>query len=420
MELLTGKQVKRLIDYLCPFHNHGELKLEEKRATIIAANTNWPHHYLPAFVQAAAKEPQSPLFIQTSFSQSRTTGGDEKYIKPINGVRRASEKNPVVEGAKRVYSLIENYVEDYGAKIVASVLDHYTLPRFTVETHEKPHEEVSGRRDVVRELIDKTLENTSHLFGKNFRLDNRIRKAYVNYLCSKEYVQFKQTFIDAVDATKVAWAMIDTEKIPPLLDFVITEEIIRGVRSRGNEDTIIEAEYGATGQSGDEIEYKPFDDKELESFKNQVTAFVKYTGAGAIAYDVGMKHAARKDEAFEPDVKRLLTVQRSLYLETGQHVPFAMHGGTGLKLKPSPMIDNTLPLGIIWKRNVNTEWLYTQALELVDWVDKHREEIMKREKKACGGMYLDMLPRISQAVIKKLEESNSFGLEPELIEILYR
>jgi fructose/tagatose bisphosphate aldolase len=415
MEILNGEMLRKLFDYLCPFEKDGELKPEEERVTILAANTNIPHEvYVPAFAMAASQKPQSPMIIQMSYTSCNITGSAPSKVKPIEGVERTKETNPVVEGAKRIKTVIENYVSDYGAVAVAISLDHFKVPDFDFQKYSKSNKS-NLDTSVAKAKVDDAITEMSPIFGSEAIVKNDLFNAYANYLSSPEYNQFVKDFLSTVESIKPAWGMIDTEKIPPVLDFVITKEITDGVRKTlNNHDMMIEAEFGATGSSGDEVKYEKLKGKELERFAEKVVCFIRYTDQDhrqGIAYPIGMKHAAKRDEKYEPDIERLHVVQNRLFLEIGNYVPFAEHGGTGSRY---------VPRGLVGKINVNTEWLVTQANFLLNWCKKREDEIRLGVKEACGtDMYTKMIPIIADAVIEKLKETGSYGKGPDLIKYLY-
>ena len=72
-----------------------------------------------------------------------------------------------------------------------------------------------------------------------------------------------------VEEMRPAWAMIDTEELPPVLNFAVTKEFCDLMTSLGS-DAILEAEYGATGQSGDDTGYRRLSGEELEGLAHEV------------------------------------------------------------------------------------------------------------------------------------------------------
>jgi fructose/tagatose bisphosphate aldolase len=208
-------------------------------------------------------------------------------------------------------------------------------------------------------------------------------------------------FINVVAAIIPAWGMIDTEKLPPVLNFIVTRDISDCIKKQlGNEDIILEAEFGATGKSGKELGYKLLRGKELENFADQVVSFIKYTGAEGIAYPIGMAHGAKIGEKHEPDTYRLETVQRKLFVDTGDYVPFAQHGGTGAA---------KVAHGLVGKNNINTKYLVAGAQAFAKHYEENKEALNAGSKKACGtGIYNLMVNSVYEATIKKLKETRSY------------
>ncbi|MCW4026528.1 MAG: hypothetical protein NWE76_03460, partial [Candidatus Bathyarchaeota archaeon] len=177
-------------------------------------------------------------------------------------------------------------------------------------------------------------------------------------------------------------------------------------RELGNDDIMLEAEFGATGKSGQELGYQQLRGKELEAFADQVIAFVNYTGAEGISYPIGMAHAAKIGEKHEPDMGRLETVQRKLLVETGDYVPFAQHGGTGAA---------RVAYGLVGKNNINTRYLVVGANAFADHYEANKEAVRAGSKKACGtGIYNLMVQAVYEATIAKLKETGSYQKGPSL------
>jgi fructose/tagatose bisphosphate aldolase len=203
--------------------------------------------------------------------------------------------------------------------------------------------------------------------------------------------------------------MIDTEHLPPALVFAVTRDITDAIRQElGNDDILIEAEFGATGQSGAGEGYRALRGQELEVFASQISAFLTYTGADGIAYPIGMQHAAPSGETHPPDVERLETVHRTVIQKTGRYVPFAQHGGTGAAF---------IARGLVGKHNVNTAFLVAMASSLAEHVEANREGIRKGKKSAAGtGMYLKAVEAVQQKAIDQLEETGTYGMASRLEE----
>lgn len=220
------------------------------------------------------------------------------------------------------------------------------------------------------------------------------------YLCSGSYREAVARFRALVEEMRPAWAMIDTEELPPVLNFAVTKEFCDLMTSLGS-DAILEAEYGATGQSGDDTGYRRLSGEELEGLAHEVAGFVRYTGAGGISYPIGMEHAAPSAVRHEPDSDRLEVVQRQILRETGRYVPFAQHGGTGAK---------RVLKGLVAKDNVNTLFLVTAARALAQHIEKNREAINEGQKSASGvDMYLSASRSIMEATVRKLKECGTYG-----------
>ena len=404
MNLLNGKELKAIFDYLVPFYKGGILKSEEERATLLASNANIPLEVqLRGFVEASVSA-DAPMIIQLSYNSNNISGSHEKSIPPFKGISKNSAMNSAVEGAKRAAEMIEWYASDYNADLIAISLDHFAVPKFSEDKKlEDNLEKALGFMKIT--CASAFMEESGQFSGELEELDDELEDAYASYLASPEYVKFKSDFLLTVQAIKPAWAMIDTEKIPPVLDFAITKDIVDAVRNiLGDKEVMIEAEFGATGTSGKEEE-DPYANISAQDFAEKVACFIRYTGANGIAYPIGMKHAAIKDEKHEADIERLEVVQRRLWKEF-RHIPFAMHGGTGAA---------KVPRGLVGKVNINTEYLTEGANYLLEWCEKNKEGILNREKKACGTpMFTKMIDAIAASALKKIEESGSYGLGGKL------
>lgn len=415
MGVLNGRELRKVFEAVCPFNEKMELKPEEERKTILASNANIPLEVeARGFVMAAAQGKQSPMIIQLSYNSNNITGSASDSVKPIEGVER-SNTNPAVEGAKRASDMVKWFVEDYNAKLVAISLDHFNVPKFDFQKHlQTPADPLQKR--IAEARINDVIEFL-HEYGKDAfpdldkEVSKEIKEAYANYMGSSEYLKFKLDFLGTVQAISPAWGMIDTEKIPKILDFVITRDISDGVREViGNDDMIIEAEFGATGVSGKEEEYEKLTGLELERFARQVVLFTRYSGAEGIAYPIGMAHAAKKGEKHEPDVEKLTLVQKTLFKEMGQYIPFAQHGGTGAA---------RVIKGLVGKNNINTNYLVVEANFLYEWMQKYGEGVRGGDKKVCGtSIYTGMVAPVTQAAIEKLKECGTYQIGPEIIEYL--
>ena len=409
--LLTGRQLKACFKTFCPFEKDGTLRPEEERPTILASNINPPVDLEGrAFIMAAAQGEQSPMMIQISYNSMNISGGKETHFKPPNGVSRQPKPYPASDGAEMQVEVLEHLVNQYGAKYVAVSLDHFNVPKFDETSFSSQPVKKSLQSELAEARIKDAVDFMEPVFGK-VELDEKTIRAYVNYLSSSEYLGFKMDFVNVVAAISPAWGMIDTEKLPPVLDFVVTREISDAIKKElGNEDIVLEAEFGATASSGKELEYAELRGKALESFANQVVSFVKYTGAEGIAYPIGMAHAAKIAETHEPDMVRLEEVQRKLFIETGDYVPFAQHGGTGAA---------RVALGLVGKDNINTKYLVAGANIIADHVETNLKAIKAGDKKVCGTVIHDlMVMAVYNATIDKLKETGSYQKGPILSSVI--
>jgi len=401
MRLLSGRELKKCFEVFCPFEADGTLKPEEERVTILASNLNPPADLAGrAFVMAAAQGEQSPMIIQISYNSMNLAGGKETHFKPPEGVKRQSLPLPASDGAKLQVEVIEHFINQYGAKYVAISLDHFNVPKFDIASLSSRSLKNDLMSEIAKARIKDAIDFMESVFGK-IELDDKTFRAYVNYLSSSEYQEFKRDFLNVVEAVHPAWGMIDTEKLPPVLDFVVTRDISEAIKKDlGNEDVMLEAEFGATGKSGEKVGYRKLKGKELEAFADQVVAFIKYTGAEGISYPIGMAHAARIGEKHEPDVVKLETVQKKLFLETGDYIPFAQHGGTGAA---------KVVCGLVGKDNINTRYLVVGANVFADHYEANKEAVRAGEKGACGTKIYDLMVRaIYEAAIEKLKETRSY------------
>lgn len=413
--LLTGRQLRAIFEHFCPFDKEGNLLEPENRATILASNVNLPVEVQArAFAMAAAAGEQSPMLLQLSFNSAETIGNDPARIRPLPGVSVHLTEAPVVAGARQAVQQIAQYAKAYNAKYLAVALDHFQVPKYD-ETKEPSGQETAGlARQLAAVRIQHAIEHMREAFSaEELAISDTTFERYVDYLVSPAYVKFRRDFLAVVQAVAPAWGMIDTEKLPPILDFVVTREIVEGVRRIvGNTDMMVEAEFGATGQSGQALPYERLTGAELERFAEQVCSFIRYTGADGIAYPIGMEHAAKKDVKHEPDRERLQVVQRALYLNCGRYIPFAQHGGTGAA---------SVERGLVGKNNINTHYLVAGANALADHVAQHMDGIRAGDKKYCGtGLFTNMIEVEAQAALAKLAETGSINTGPELAEVLAR
>jgi len=391
---VTGKELRDLFDRLNPFTDDLCLKPEDERKTVLALNGNFPFGLeLLGFYHAAAQAGGSPVIVQFSLGSLITAGRGLKS----GGSRLDALRN----GARLARLTAEAYASMYEPPFAALGLDHYSVPG--VEEALASGEKHVGDEDVpsrarIRSMLEQAAEAA---ISSGVKPPSRGEmSAWEAYLASAPYREAVAGFRAALEEMRPAWAMIDTEDLPPVLNFAVTREF-SGLLGEIGSDAILEAEYGATGRSGDGEEYLKLRGKELEAFAREVAGFVRYTGAGGISYPIGMEHAAPSDVKHEPDTERLETVQRRIIEEAGRYTPFAQHGGTGAK---------RVARGLVAKDNVNTLFLVTAARALKRHIETHREGIDRGEKAASGvDMYLDAARAISEAVLEKLRECGTYG-----------
>ncbi|MGI6343836.1 MAG: class II fructose-bisphosphate aldolase [Bacillota bacterium] len=411
--LLNGLELRAVFEHFCPFNREGELLPPDQRVTLLASNANLPLEVQArAFAMAAAAGEQSPMLVQISYNSAETIGNDPARYPLPAGVSVHQAEPAVVAGAREAVRVLEHYAQVYGAKYLALALDHFQVPRFDPQLLQQTcREEGLLSRRVAEARVIHAAEYMYPTFGVEAELSEESLQLYVDYLVSPPYVQFRRNFLATVQAVRPAWGMIDTEKLPPILDFVVTREIVDGVRQvLGNSEMMLEAEFGATGQSGQALEYERLSGDALENFAQQVACFIAYTGADGIAYPIGMEHAAKKDEKHEPDRERLEVVQRKLFETAGRYVPFAQHGGTGAA---------SVVRGLVGKNNINTHYLVAGACSLADHVEQNLAGIRAGDKKYCGsGIFTSMIEAITQATLGKLEEAGSLNRGPELDPVL--
>jgi len=406
-KLLTGQQLRKIFNHYRPFDEDGNLRPVAERMTLVAANSNnwWETR---AFVQAAAQGDQSPIIVQFSYNANRKIGGDPTTVFRPEEVDFWA--NPVTNGAEIMSRWIDMEAEAWGADFVAASLDHFKVPKFSPTTEYQRAAtpiEYEDKIDAALAYLRKQELNTVAA-----EVDDDTFSAYSNYLRSIEYRNFRADFLDTVSIMQPAWGMIDTEGIPPVLDFIITKDITNGVRiDLNNNDMMLEAELGATGESGDEIGYEDLSDQQLAEFAHLAACFIAYTGAEGIAYDIGMKHSAKIDEKHKTDTRKLETVQRTIIEETGIYAPFAQHGGTGAA---------DVPRSLIGKTNLNTCFLVAGTQARFEYMDEHADKVRAGDKKICGTdvethVYLQ---GVYEEVVHRFEGTGSWQIGPELAQIL--
>jgi len=405
--LLTGRQLRTIFDHFCPFDQDNNLKSDDRQVTLLAANSNnwW---LTRAIVQAAAWGDQSPVIVQFSHNSNRKIGGDPTAIFVPEGL--GYHGNPVVNGARANADWIQMEAEAWDADFVAVSLDHFRVPKFKPDADYQRQAAPTNYSEEIDEAVAYLAElGLAEIAGE---VDKATCQAYLNYLSSTEYHQFRSDFLDTVQVMSPAWGMIDTEGIAPVLDFVMTRDITRAVRTElANHDMMIEAELGATGTSGDQVEYQKMGEDELEQFARLAAAFIDYTGGEGIAYDIGMKHAAKEAEAFEPDCHKLETVQRTIIEQAGIYAPFAQHGGTGAA---------AVTRGLVGKTNVSTAFLVEGSQARHEHFSQHAEQVRAGDKNICGTdvethVYLEA---VYNSVIERFLTTGSYQRGPEVAGLL--
>lgn len=382
--LVDGATLRRIFAWQDPFRDGAP----ERRATILAANANFPLEIeVRAFCLAAADWPGSPLIVQFSHGALKIVGGQGPLA--------------AASGARLARSVLEHYVRESGARYISAALDHFKIPAY-------PGDGVEGTSRAVRlarGAVDDALEALRPVSGAEVP-DGELR-TYVTYLSSPSFATFKREFGAAMTALQPAWAMIDTERIPPILNFALTRDVVEFTRrGLGFADVMLEAEYGATGSAGEPQEYQPLAGEALAGFAEEVASFIAYTGADGISYPVGMEHAAPRGEKHEPDEVRLQAVQTRILRVTGRYVPFAQHGATGAA---------RLALGLVGKNNMSTHFLVVAANKLADRITADADRIRAGVKEACGtGLYTSAAEAVREAVVEELKEAGTFGSAPEL------
>lgn len=359
-----------------------------RRVTILAANANYPLEIeVRAFCRAAADWPGSPLIVQFSHNALKVVGGGQ-------------DAQAMASGARFARLVLEHCLRESGARYVAAALDHFRVPPYPGDGGEGNSRAVR----VARAIIDDAYEAARGVVGP---VSDAELESYVVYLSSPAYADFKRAFAAVLTALEPAWAMIDTERLPPVLDYALTRDVVDFTRrGLGLSETMLEVEYGATGVAGESRAYEPLRGVELAHFAEEVACFVAYTGADGIAYPIGMEHGSPTALRHEPDEERLQAVQTRITQVTGRYVPFAQHGGTGAA---------RLALGLVGKNNVNTHFLVVAANHIADRVLADVERIRAGVKEACGtGLYTGAAEAIREATVQKLKEAGTFGVAPEL------
>ncbi len=383
--LRSSRELRAVLEAMYPFDAAGNLRPLGERCTLLASNANFALEVqLRGLVMASAAFQGSPQIIQISYTATDQTGSHPKKLKPIEGVRRNTRTRPAAVGARRAAQMLDWIADDYDADLIWMSLDHYTSPKFSVKAYAEPHGCGGIYEPVARALLEDAIESIGCNVSKGEFA------AYVNYLTSDEFGEYARDFFGSVDLSDPAWAMIDTGATPAAVNLASSKWLIDGVRvGLDNTDVIIEAEFSATGSSGEEEEYAywpgphapkgapTMPEEEAQAFLKHLTTFVQKTDADGIAYEVGSKHAAKAGEQFKIDFGRLQAAQSALKDLMGRHIAYAGHGGTGF------LWEDDL-IGPVFKRNINTQHLFAGTMAQVQWIDKYRDGILNREKDAIG------------------------------------
>ncbi len=412
MRLRTGTELRKVFDYICPFDSKGGLKPSDGQRTLLASNANLPLEIqLKAFVMASAQGAGSPQIVQISYSSAMITGNLAGKIELLAGVETILHGRPTGVGARRAAEMLSWFVEDFGTQCVFLALDHFTAPKFNLAGWQESRSGSGLKKAVAKAVIDEAVEAMKPVFGAEAEVSKEEFAAFVNFLQSDTYGEYRRDFLGAVEAARPAWAMIDTGNLPIVLNFATSREIAGAVRGDfDNRDVMIECELSATGSSGDQEAYERLSDRELKGFIERTVLFAAFAGADGIAYEIGMKHAAKQTEKHEPDIAKLEETQRALMLELGRYVPFAQHGGTGAA---------NLARGLVGKNNINTQYLVDGANFLADHVEACLEGIRAGDKKVCGtGLYNGMVVPEAERCVAKLKEAGTYGLAPELLDVI--
>ncbi|MBT9153072.1 MAG: hypothetical protein DDT35_01299 [Firmicutes bacterium] len=403
--LLTGAGLRQIFSLTSPFTADGRLKPENERVTLLAANANFPLELqFRAFAMAGALGDGSPIIVQMSQNAAEAAAGDPGKVPPLQGVKHYNPDTNVVLGAQLAAQQLTRVAREYNAPYLALSLDHFKVPAFSKEKLLARLYPTQGLSHTLAEArLGHVLEHMLAVFGEEAVIDADTREAYCRYFTGQEYLVFKRDFVRVVELVRPAWGMIDTEQLPPVLDFLVTRDIRDTVRhTLGNDEIIIEAEFGATGTSGQALDYQKFRGKELEQFAAKVVSFIRYTGADAIAYPIGMEHAAKKDSKHEPDVERIEVVQSALYRSLGRYIPFAQHGGSGAA---------KIARGLVGKNNVNTYFLVAGSSAVGEYAVTNIDSIRAGDKKYCGpAIFTQYMQAVAMATRDKLAETGSLNL----------
>ncbi len=406
-KLLDGRQLRKIFDGFVPFEGADlALKPQDEQVTILAANSNnWMT--TRALIMAAATGEQSPIIIQFSYNSNVKIGGDASTIWTPAGLK--NHGNAVVNGAKANADWVAMEADNWGADYVAVSLDHFKVPKYSADKTyaacATPFDYGAQIRFAQEFMAAKGLDAAANITEEEFN-------SYVAYMNSVEYQGFRADFMNTVDLMDPAWGMIDTEGIPFVLDFAVTRDFAIGVREGlGNSHMMLEAELGATGTSGDGIGYVPMRGADLEEFAHLAAAFVAFTGAEGMAYDIGMKHSALAAEKHPADEEKMEAVQRQVIAETGIYAAYAQHGGTGAA---------AVAKGLVGKTNVNTAFLVAGSCARADWFNQDIDKVKGGDKKICGTnvethVYVEA---IYNSAVERYATTGSWQTGPKVAEFL--
>ncbi len=244
----SSRELRAVMEAMYPFDANGELKPLKDRMTLLASNANFDLEVqMRGFAQASAAGKGSPQIIQVSYTAADQTGTNPKKLPPIEGVERNAETRPASIGAQRAGIMLDWYCEDYQADLVWMSLDHYTSPKFNA----KDYASVKGEGGIYRPVAKALLEDAAVKLGlKPSKADFG---AYLNYLCSDAFGEYARDFFGSVALSGAAWVMIDTGDTPAAVNLASTKWMIEAVRiGLDMAEVIMEAEFWATGSSGEE------------------------------------------------------------------------------------------------------------------------------------------------------------------------
>jgi fructose/tagatose bisphosphate aldolase len=378
MKLLTADRLRAIMANQNPFLPSGELRPADQRYTFLAANANFPFEVFAQALVAAAGD--SPLFLQASRNALHIAG------QGIAG----NDRQAVFIGARRLRFLVEEFVAHYQAPAVALALDHYRLPEFDPTARPEPGQNAAVLHEAIQACSVVGLDSDySH-------------DAYLAYLSGPAYQEAKRELQAVVQILAPAWVMVDTEDLPPVLAFAVARDMGMALRP-GGQGPMLEAEFGGIGG----LAKGGADQADLSALAAAVTAFVRFSAADAVAYDIGMEHGAAPRSGHQPDEERLLTVQRHLGQELGRYVPFVQHGGTGAAY---------LARGLVGKNNINTHFLVTAARALLESIDRRREGIQRGHKYDCSvAIYRGLMEAVAAAAREKLAETGTLGKAQQIL-----